>query len=167
VSGCRTQTHALLAGSSAIDAADDCGKLIDQRGFGRDPPCDSGSYEFEGAPPVVSSAGGVTPQTARCRNITSGEMVSFVAIDWNCRGQGLAVASGDRVQQTVRGRPNSAQFTGTVGGIGNGRVLCQNLLTGQSIQFLLGSDTSFNCRERGLDFSSDKLISWTVTGIAD
>jgi cysteine-rich repeat protein/parallel beta-helix repeat protein len=41
-----TQTHALLPGSVAIDAAGDCGLETDQRGFPRDDgACDSGSFE--------------------------------------------------------------------------------------------------------------------------
>jgi cysteine-rich repeat protein len=42
-----TRTHALLAGSSAIDAAGACGLDTDQRGFPRDDgACDSGAYEY-------------------------------------------------------------------------------------------------------------------------
>jgi hypothetical protein len=44
-----TQTHALLSGSVAINAAGDCGLETDQRGFPRDGcACDSGSFEFQG-----------------------------------------------------------------------------------------------------------------------
>jgi parallel beta-helix repeat protein len=43
-----TQTHALLPGSVAIDAAGDCLLETDQRGLPRnDGSCDSGSYEFQ------------------------------------------------------------------------------------------------------------------------
>ena len=42
-----TETHALLSGSVAIDAAGACGLTTDQRGFLRfDGACDSGSFEF-------------------------------------------------------------------------------------------------------------------------
>jgi len=42
-----TETHALLAGSVAIDAAGECPLETDQRGVARsDGACDSGSYEF-------------------------------------------------------------------------------------------------------------------------
>ncbi len=42
-----TLTHAIRAGSPAVDAAGDCGLAADQRGFARDDgPCDSGSVEF-------------------------------------------------------------------------------------------------------------------------
>jgi hypothetical protein len=163
-----TETHALLAGSSAIDAGGDCGLLVDQRGFGRDAACDSGAFEFDGAPAIVSSVGGLTPQGARCGNLTAGGSVNILdATDWNCRSEGLSVDSGDRVRQTVRGRPSALAFTGTVAGISNVRVLCQNFLTGQSVQFALGGESTFDCREQGLDFSPDNLIGWTVTGTAD
>jgi hypothetical protein len=42
-----TLTHALLADSSAIDAAGACGFDTDQRGAPRDDSCDSGAYEFQ------------------------------------------------------------------------------------------------------------------------
>jgi hypothetical protein len=163
-----TQTHALLAGSSAIDGGGACGLLVDQRGFGRDATCDSGAFEFDGAPAVGASVGGLTPQFARCSNVTAGGSVDILnAKSWNCRSAGLPIASGDRVRQTVRGRPSSTQFTGALDGISNGRVLCQNHLTGQSVQFPLAGSTTWNCRAQGLQFSADNTISWTLTGIAD
>ncbi|MEE8525997.1 MAG: right-handed parallel beta-helix repeat-containing protein [Thermoanaerobaculia bacterium] len=46
-----TETHALLAGSVAIDAAGACSVATDQRGVARPAGfCDSGSYEFGGSP---------------------------------------------------------------------------------------------------------------------
>ena len=44
-----TFTHALLAGSVAINAGGACGLATDQRGFARDANCDAGAFEF-GAP---------------------------------------------------------------------------------------------------------------------
>ncbi|MCP4249023.1 MAG: hypothetical protein GY778_18420, partial [bacterium] len=44
-----TMTHALLAGSPAIDAAPSCGSTFDQRGAPRfDGACDSGAFEYGG-----------------------------------------------------------------------------------------------------------------------
>ncbi len=163
-----TQTHALLAGSSAIDAGGDCGLLVDQRGFGRDATCDSGAFEFDAAPAVASSVGGLTPQLARCSNASTGGSVDITgATSWNCRAAGLAISSGNRIRQTVRGRPSSTQLTGAMEGLSNGRVLCQNHLTGQSVFFALGGATTWNCRQQGLDFSADNLISWTLSGVAN
>jgi hypothetical protein len=44
-----TLTHALLAGSNAIDAGSACSLATDARGIARDDHCDSGSYEFTDA----------------------------------------------------------------------------------------------------------------------
>ena len=51
-----TMTHALLAGSSAIDAAGVCGLASDQRGALRDDgTCDAGAFEFIPCPDLVLS----------------------------------------------------------------------------------------------------------------
>jgi hypothetical protein len=57
-----TRTHALLDGSSAIDAGGECPTQVseDQRGRPRDSACDSGSYEFGGG---LLSLGGQCPGT--------------------------------------------------------------------------------------------------------
>ena len=57
-----TRTHALLEGSSAIDAGGDCGLEVDQRGVGRvDGACDSGSFEAEGGTSFQLSVSGTCP----------------------------------------------------------------------------------------------------------
>jgi hypothetical protein len=86
---------------------------------------------------------------------------------WNCRGEGLPIDSGDRVQQHVRGRPTDPSLTGGIEGLGGVRVRCQNFSTGQSLQFLLAGAESFDCRSRGLLFSGGDLLGWTATGSAD
>ncbi len=43
-----TRTHALLVGSTAIDAAGSCGGATDQRGAGRVGLCDAGAFEVIG-----------------------------------------------------------------------------------------------------------------------
>ena len=57
-----TLTHALLAGSNAIDSAPTCTLPTDQRGMARDDgACDSGAYEFEATyfpPPVPDGVSG-------------------------------------------------------------------------------------------------------------
>jgi hypothetical protein len=58
-----TQTHALLSGSVAIDAAGECGLATDQRGFPRDDgECDSGSFEFQDG---GDGGGGAVPASSR------------------------------------------------------------------------------------------------------
>lgn len=56
LNGGPTVTHALLAGSDAIDASDlaSC-PTTDQRGYGRSGPCDIGAFEFDGIPPAEAA----------------------------------------------------------------------------------------------------------------
>jgi len=58
-----TETHALLEGSVAVDAAGDCGRDTDQRALLRDDgSCDSGSFELRaGAPTLGLFATGTCP----------------------------------------------------------------------------------------------------------
>jgi hypothetical protein len=53
-----TETHALPAGSVAIDAAGSCGLVEDQRGYGRDASCDSGAFESSGSCELVLEGDG-------------------------------------------------------------------------------------------------------------
>ncbi|HEX2620783.1 MAG TPA: choice-of-anchor Q domain-containing protein [Phototrophicaceae bacterium] len=60
-----TLTHALLPGSNAINAGNDCSTTpdivgIDQRGFARDGQCDVGAYEFDGIVPTPTATLDVT-----------------------------------------------------------------------------------------------------------
>ena len=48
--GGATETHALLAGSNAIDGGEDCGVPDDQRGAPRVEDCDIGAFEYMGCP---------------------------------------------------------------------------------------------------------------------
>ncbi len=53
--GGTTLTHALFAGSSALDSADNAQcPATDQRGVARDVTCDIGAFEFSGVPTAVS-----------------------------------------------------------------------------------------------------------------
>ena len=104
-----TRTHALLAGSSAIDQAGTCGLAVDQRGFVRDAHCDAGAYEHGAAAPpepVGGSLTGARGSRARCLNLTTGQSVEILlggAVTWDCEAAGLIVAPGDRVRETVTG----------------------------------------------------------------
>ena len=65
-----TPTHALLPGSSAIDAAGDCGLVSDQRGFVRwDGACDGGAFEL-GATPADADQDGVLDAVDVCLHTT-------------------------------------------------------------------------------------------------
>jgi len=60
--GGRTMTHALLAGSPAIDTGGNC-LALDQRGFSRPRVgCDVGAFEFPPPPPPPPPPGSITPQ---------------------------------------------------------------------------------------------------------
>lgn len=162
-----TLTHALRANSNAIDTAGDCGLLTDQRGFGRAGACDSGAYEFDAAPPVGGSTNGLAVSSVRCTNATTGDSVSIVEASWNCRIAGLGIDSGDRVRQQADGKPLARAVGGTSLGIDEGRVSCRNLISGQEVAFDLEGETSWDCRERGLEFDSNDSLRWTLVGVAE
>jgi len=57
VNGGPTPTHALRAGSSAINAGDNNGcPTTDQRGYNRDANCDIGAFEFNATPPTPTAS---------------------------------------------------------------------------------------------------------------
>ena len=107
--GGATSTHALLADSTAIDAAGACGLATDQRGLARLDPCDSGAFERGALPPEAEVGGTLTATTGRgvrCTNLTTGQTVEIAlegATSWSCEEGGLVVSPGDRVRQVVIG----------------------------------------------------------------
>ena len=150
-----TLTHALLPGSVAIDAAGDCGLAVDQRGFARTPPCDSGSVEL-GAAPVGGSVSLIEGHRATCLNLTTGSEVSFVlapgATSWDCEANGLGVVAGDIVRQAVSG-VSAGGAGGTVIGLAARRASCRNLTTGQSVAIDLSTGPSWDCVSADLGVS--------------
>ena len=73
-----TLTHALLPGSSAINAAGNCGLATDQRGLLRwDGTCDSGPFEY-GATPADVNQGGVLDAADPCFKTEIPESVSLI-----------------------------------------------------------------------------------------
>jgi len=74
--GGATQTHALLAGSPAINAGNPTGCLdnaslvltLDQRGYVRNGACDIGAYEFDSAGPATPTT---TPSATRTNTATA------------------------------------------------------------------------------------------------
>ena len=105
--GGSTFTHALLAGSSAIDAAGACGLVTDQRSFVRDDgACDSGAFEFGALPPIRGAFSGLEAAQGICRNETTAQEILVPlggAKAWNCTRAGLVVSSGDEVTLSVTG----------------------------------------------------------------
>jgi hypothetical protein len=78
-----TGTHALLAGSVAIDAAGDCGLPVDQRGLPRaDGACDSGAFEF-GATAGDADDDGVPDEDDVCPDTMIPESVPLLSLGSN------------------------------------------------------------------------------------
>ena len=130
-----TLTHALLPGSSAIDAAGDCGLENDQRGFARgDGACDSGSFELGAGPAFALSVGGTCPGEITVELTTPnpdqdviifagpGEGTSYVP--WGpCAGTELDLAFGRQWRALTTGENGEASISRTVTSSWCGRYL--------------------------------------------
>ncbi len=163
-----TETHALLAGSVAIDAAGTCGLTEDQRGFTRDAQCDSGAFEFEAPPPIGGSDNGAQVRDVQCLNVETSQSVMLTLSgedNWSCSGAGLSADPSDRVRQVIAGRVNGA-LGGSVTGMSVGQVQCQNITQGGSVDATPGvGETSWTCT--GLAIAAGDNIRMTVQGRAD
>lgn len=166
--GGATRTHAVLAGSSAIDGAGPCGLTNDQRGLPRDAVCDGGSVEF-GSAAVGGSTFGLRVMRVSCRNLETGQTVAIPQPEgaWSCEDAGLAVGAGDRVRQEVRGFQPAADVGGTAIGVSAPRVRCENRSTGEGIRFEPGGSLSWSCVDQGLGIGSGDRIVQTFEGRAD
>jgi hypothetical protein len=101
--GGETDTHALLAGSPAIDAGTAPGcPATDQRGLPRPigAACDSGAFEVQPAPKVINPGPNATP-------VISALSLSHKVFAVNARGQ--ATAAARRKRRVARG--TSFRFT--------------------------------------------------------
>ncbi len=163
-----THTHALLAGSSAIDAAGTCGLAEDQRGFARDPLCDSGSVEF-GAAPVGGSTFGHRVQQVTCQSQATGQVVSILQPSgaWDCEAAGLVVNSGDRLRQIVIGSPGAADLGGTAIGLRQLKVRCKNPSTTQEVQFVPAGTLTWSCLDEGLVYQPNDRVRQEILGVAN
>lgn len=169
-----TPTHALEAGSSAIDAAGACAEAADQRGFGRSGDCDSGAFEFDGVRPAVGgSSSGVQTSQVFCHNRSTGSSVAVPlggATSWDCEAAGLIVDRGDVVQQVLVGKAESATtaITGSLGGMRLDRVVCRNNTLASSTEIRpAGLGTSWDCSAAGLGAGAGDRIRVTATGTGD
>ncbi len=160
-----TRTHALLAGSVAIDQSGACGLATDQRGFPRDDSaCDSGSVEF-GAGTVGGSITGLRAREVGCINASTSQSFRFLlsgSTTWDCEAQGLSVSPGDIVRQLVTGRSSDGASGSVVGMVSTGGS-CTNLTTGQSVA-LPATDPSWDCAAEGLIVSLGDRIDLRVSG---
>jgi uncharacterized repeat protein (TIGR01451 family) len=106
--GGATETHALVAGSPAIDGVTDCTDLAgspvttDQRGMARPqgPACDIGAYE---AAPALSIAKTVTPQT----DVPYNGVVTYTIVLGN---DGLVPGTGVELSDTLPGEIDFASW---------------------------------------------------------
>ncbi len=163
-----TKTHALLAGSSAIDDAGPCGIPGDQRGFARDALCDSGSVEF-GAAPMGGAPIGLQVQRVTCKNVTTGQTVTIAQPQgsFNCEDAGLTVSAGDNVRLDIGGRSIDTDTGATAIGISQLRVRCLNRTTSQQVQFQPSGTQSWSCLDEGLTYGPSDRLQQTVLGVAD
>jgi hypothetical protein len=178
-----TFTHALLPGSPALDAipfgTNGCGTthLGDQRGQARPHPvggaCDSGAYEVEMAgQPLSGWVTGLTPQTAVCKSVTTGQAVTLndPVSPWDCEAAGLGVTPGDRVTLHVRGRvkQGATDVGGAVAGMTPTSGGCANLTTGQQVKFqhMVGA-TAASCGAAGLGIHPGDQVQMSVQGAAE
>ncbi len=160
-----TETHRLFRNSVAIDAGIDCEHPLDQRGFGRNPPCDSGAVEF-GVAPVGGSISGLTGRSATCRNLRSGASVTIglVGVEtWDCEAAGLDVALGDRVELTINARVVDGA-AGSIIGLTGRNALCGNLTTGDRVAFSIESSAAWNCEDEGLVVTPGDRLRIVVNG---
>jgi hypothetical protein len=166
--GGATGTHTLLGGSSAIDAAGECGLGVDQRGFARDALCDSGAVEF-GAAPVGGAARGVQVRRVTCRNVSTAQVVTILDPQgaWDCEAAGLVVAPGDRIRQQVLGLPTRPDVGATAIGVSQVETLCLNEASGQEEQFVPLGSLSWSCSDQGLTVERGNRILQTFIGLAD
>jgi hypothetical protein len=161
-----TFTHALLPGSPAIDVipwgTNGCGTTLvsDQRWQARPQAlggsCDIGAYEVEVAgQPLSAWVSGLTPSTAVCKNVTSGQAVTLSdpVSPWDCEAAGLGVSSGDQVSLRVQGlvKNGVTDVGGAVTGMAPSSGGCTNLTTGQQVTFQqMKGATAASCVTAGL-----------------
>ena len=173
----------LLPGSRAIDAipwgTNGCGTTVysDQRGQARPQPaggaCDIGAYEVTVAgQPLSAWVTGLTPHTAVCENVTTGQAVTLSAptSPWDCEAAGLAVRAGDQVALRVRGpvTHNATDVGGAVVGLAPRGGGCTNRTTGQAVTFqhMVGA-TAASCGAAGLVTHPGDQVQLRVQGAAE
>ncbi len=161
-----TETHALLAGSVAIDAGGPCELDVDQRGAGRGPLCDVGAFEFDGSPPNVGGAfEGMRARHGSCVNLTTGSRTQLDlrgASSWSCTDAGVAPGTNEVVRQVVSGLAEGSTVAGSLSGIHPAEYLCENRTTGASAIGFLTPALLWDCAEAGLVTSPGQRIRVSV-----
>ncbi len=161
-----TPTHALLAGSAAIDSVD-CFFETDQRGFGRVGACDAGAFEF-GVDELGMATVGVSPRKAVCKNLTDKKTRrrrGIVEIAWLCGDLNVDFDPGERARVTAVGVANGViPVGGSISGLDAlTRVTCKNRTTGEKVSFTPPL-SEWDCEGEGLDVSAGDSVSQKVRG---
>ena len=149
-----TETHALLAGSVAIDAGGPCELEVDQRGAGRGELCDGGAFEFDGSPPNVGGAfEGMRARHASCVNLTTGSSTQLDlrgVSSWSCTDAGVTAGTNEVVRQVVNGIAEASTVAGSLSGVHPAEYLCENRTTGRSATGFLNPALEWDCAQAGL-----------------
>lgn len=170
-----TETHALIAGSSAIDAASSCELVAtDQRGFLRhDGACDSGAFELGGLEIGLGGvlSGGTGVGHVRCSNRVDSQFVT-VPLDsmeaFDCEAAGLDFGSGDTLRLTARDVVGGSESVGGVlAGMSVSTVRCSNRATGEQVVIISPPDTGWDCEQAGLKVAAGDTVYQVVSGVAD
>jgi hypothetical protein len=122
--------------------------------------------------PLEASVFGIIPQTAVCKNISTGRQVTLSepAPTWDCEAAGLAVHAGDTVTIQVLGTVEEAatDVGGAVTGMAPLSGSCTNVTTGQQVQFqdMLGA-REVSCVAAGLVVQPGETVQMRVKGVAE
>jgi hypothetical protein len=122
--------------------------------------------------PLSAWVTGLTPATAVCQNVTTGQQVtlSAPASPWDCEAMGLAVSAGDQVVLRVRGpvQQKATDVGGAVVGMTPRRGSCTNLTTGQQVtlQYMRGA-TAASCGAAGFVIQPGDHVQMRVQGEAE
>ena len=182
-----TFTHALLSDSPALDAipwgTNGCGTTLysDQRWQARPQPaggaCDIGASEVEVVgQPLSAWVAGLTPHTAVCENVSTGQAVTLTdpASPWDCEAAGLVATSGDQVALRVRGpvTQGAKDVGGAVVGMAPNGGGCTNRTTGQQVKFQalfqgMPGATAASCVAAGLVVQPGDSVQLHVAGAAE
>jgi hypothetical protein len=119
---------------------------------------------------------GLTPHTAVCENVTTGQEVTLSdpVSPWDCEAAGFRVTAGDEVALRVRGpvTRGATDVGGAVVGMAPRGGGCTNRTTGQQVKFEalfqgeLGA-TAASCVAAGLVVQPGDQVQMRVQGAAE
>jgi hypothetical protein len=122
--------------------------------------------------PLGASVFGLIPQTAVCKNVTTGQQVTLSPLEptWDCEAAGLAVGAGHTVSIQVLGtvEEGAMDVGGAVTGMAPLSGSCTNVTTGQQVQFYGMTGTKeASCAARGLVVQPGETVQMWVKGVAE